>query len=157
MPIPRASEAEGYEVISTGLAQVDRILGGGIPTKRITEISGPWSVGKTSLALSLVAQAQSEGRECIWVDAEWAWDSEYAKKLGVDTDELGLLQTRAAEDSLDELLEYVEKGKKVANGPDDVETTYCHCTVGKSYEFFDNDFSAWWKEQVKSLANAKKV
>jgi len=111
MPIPRASEAEGYEVISTGLAQVDRILGGGIPTKRITEISGPWSVGKTSLALSLVAQAQSEGRECIWVDAEWAWDSEYAKKLGVDTDELGLLQTRAAEDSLDELLEYVEKGK----------------------------------------------
>jgi len=47
--------------------------------------------------------------------------------------------------------------KKVANGPDDVETTYCHCTVGKSYEFFDNDFSAWWKEQVKSLANAKKV
>lgn len=110
--IPRASSAESYEVISTGLPQLDRALGiGGVPTKKITEISGQWSVGKTTLALGLVASAQKEGRECIWVDCEWAWDSEYAKQIGVDTDKLGLLQTRAAEDSLDELLAYVEKGK----------------------------------------------
>lgn len=110
--IPRASESAGYTVIPTGLPQLDRVLGiGGIPFKRITEISGQWSVGKTTLALSIVRSAQELGYECIWVDAEWAWDDKYARSLGVDTDKLGLLQTRSAEDSLDELLEYVEKGK----------------------------------------------
>jgi len=111
--IPRASASEGFDVIPTGLPQVDRVLGiGGIPFKRITEISGKWSVGKTTLALSVVKQAQDLGYPVIWVDAEWAWDSEYAKYLGVDTDKLGLLQTRAAEDSLDELLVYVEGDKQ---------------------------------------------
>lgn len=112
MKIPRASESAGYEVIETGLPQLDRIIGvGGIPFKRITEISGAWSVGKTSLALQIVASAQKQKIECIWVDAEWAWDDLYAQKLGVDTKKLGLLQTRAAEDALDELLKYVEEGK----------------------------------------------
>lgn len=112
MKIPRASESTDYGVISTGLPQLDRITGiGGIPFKRITEISGTWSVGKTSLALSLVASAQKEGIECIWVDAEWAWDSLYASTLGVNIKRLGLIQTRIAEDALDQLLEYVEDGK----------------------------------------------
>lgn len=112
MKIPRASESTDYGVISTGLPQLDRITGiGGIPFKRITEISGTWSVGKTSLALSMVAQGQREGRECIWVDAEWSWDSMYAEALGVDIKKLGLIQTRHAEDALDQLLEYVEEGK----------------------------------------------
>lgn len=84
---------------------------GGIPFKKITEVSGMWSVGKTTLALTVVASAQRQGIECIWVDAEYAWDNEYAKMLGVDVKKLGLLQRRVAEDSLDELLEYVEKGK----------------------------------------------
>lgn len=110
--IPRASEVEGYKTISTGLPQLDRIIGvGGVPFKKITEISGVWSTGKTTLALSLVKSAQEQGIECIWVDAEWAWDDLYAKTLGVDTKKLGFLQTRVAEDSLDELLTYVEKGK----------------------------------------------
>lgn len=110
--IPFASEQEGYDVISTGLPQLDRITGiGGIPFKKITEISGPASVGKTSLAYSIVASAQQEGRPVIWIDAEWSWDGQYANKLGVDLKKLMLLQTRAAEDSLNELLMYVEKGK----------------------------------------------
>lgn len=111
MNIPRASEISISTFIDTGLPQVNKILGGGIPLKRITELSGQFSVGKTSFALQVVASAQKLGYECIWVDAEWAWDNLYAKKLGVDTDKLGLVQSRAAEDSLDELLEYVEKGK----------------------------------------------
>lgn len=112
MKIPRASEGQNYKTISTGLPQLDRITGiHGIPFKRITEISGTWSVGKTSLALSAVATAQKEGYECIWVDAEWSWDSIYAKALGVDIKKLGLIQTRHAEDALDQLLEYVEDGK----------------------------------------------
>lgn len=110
--IPRASESSSYSVISTGLPQVDKALGiGGIPFKRIMEVSGQWSVGKTTFALQVVASAQAQGIECIWVDCEWSWDEQYAKSLGVDTSKLGLLQTRAAEDSLDELLAYVEKGK----------------------------------------------
>ncbi len=110
--IPRASEVADSAVIPTGLPQLDRILGiGGIPFKRITEISGQWSVGKTTLALTVVASAQREGIECIWIDAEWAWDGTYATSLGVNTKKLGLLQTRVAEDSLDTLLQYVEKGR----------------------------------------------
>lgn len=112
MPIPRASEFEGYQVISTGLPQLDRVLGvNGVPLKRITEISGKWSVGKTSLALSIVASAQKAGYEAIWSDFEWAWDGLYARALGVDTNKLGLLQERAAEDALDAILEHVEKTK----------------------------------------------
>jgi len=111
--IPRASESEGYQVIPTGLPQLDHILGiGGIPFKRITEISGKWSVGKTTLAYSIVKSAQEMGVECIWVDAEWSWENLYAKEMGVDLDKLGLLQTRHAEDSLDEILNYLEKGGK---------------------------------------------
>lgn len=110
--IPKANSIAQVKVIPTGIPQIDRILGiGGIPFGRITEVSGRWSVGKTSFALQLIASAQKQGIECIWVDAEWSWDDNYARSLGVDTKKLGLLQTRVAEDSLDELLAYVEKGK----------------------------------------------
>jgi recombination protein RecA len=68
-------------------------------------------VGKTTLALQLIKSAQEQGIECIWVDAEWSWDNHYAEAVGVNTKKLGLLQTRVAEDSLDELLRYVEEGK----------------------------------------------
>lgn len=112
MTIPFASSVEQITSIPTGLPQLDRILGvGGIPFKRITEISGTWSVGKTTLALSLVKSAQEHGYKCMWIDAEWAWDDQYARTLGVDTTKLMFLQTRVAEDSLNDLLEYVEKGK----------------------------------------------
>lgn len=111
MNIPRASEISTSEFISTGLPQIDKIMGGGIPLKRIAEVSGAWSVGKTSFALQCVANAQRLGFECIWNDCEWSWDNLYAKKLGVDTDKLGLIQTRAAEDGLDIILEYIEKNK----------------------------------------------
>lgn len=112
MKIPRASESAGYEVISTGLPQLDKVTGiGGIPFKRITEISGTWSVGKTTLALQIVKSAQEQDIECIWLDAEWSFDNLYAEKVGVDTSKLGLLQSRAAEDSLDQILKYVEDGK----------------------------------------------
>ncbi len=110
--IPRASSIAQIKVIYTGLPQINKILGiGGVPFGRITEVSGRWSTGKTTFALQLVESAQQQGIECIWCDAEWSWDDSYARQLGVDTSKLGLLQTRIAEDSLDELLAYVEKGK----------------------------------------------
>lgn len=119
--IPKASAVSTTTALPTGLPQLDHILGiGGIPVGRITEISGKWSVGKTTLALSMVKSAQELGKECIWVDAEWAWENQYAEKLGVDTDKLGLLQTRYAEDALDQLLEYLngDEKKKIKPGTD---------------------------------------
>lgn len=110
MDIPRASEISISTFIDTGLPQLNKILGGGIPLKRITEISGQWSVGKSSLVLQIIANAQKLGYETVMVDAEWAYDNLYAQKMGVDTDKLGLVQSRAAEDALDVLLDYVEKG-----------------------------------------------
>lgn len=110
MEIKRASEAQEYEVVSTGLNQLDRVIGGGVPFKKITEIHGYASLGKTTLALSIVKEAQKVGKECIWSDIEWSWDNEYAKSLGVDTDKLGLIQERYAESALDQILEYCEKG-----------------------------------------------
>lgn len=98
--------------VSSGLPQLDRLTGiGGIPFKRITEISGVWSVGKTSLALQIVASGQREGYEAVWYDAEWAWENDYAETLGVDTKKLQLIQTRKAEDALDEILYYIDDDK----------------------------------------------
>ncbi len=87
--------------IPTGLPSLDKILGGGIPTRRITEVSGPYSVGKTTLALMIIAQAQKMGKPCLWVDQEWAWDGRYAEILGVDPTKLGLVQEEYAEAALD--------------------------------------------------------
>lgn len=127
--IPKASEISTSEYIDTGLPQLNKILGGGIPLKRITEISGQWSSGKTSLALQVISNAQKLGYECIFFDAEWAWENLYAKKLAVDTDKLGLIQTRAAEDGLDILLEYLE-GDKVKKIPPGRDTLFVIDAVG---------------------------
>lgn len=90
--------------IPTGLPNIDKILGvGGIPFRRITEISGPYSVGKTTLALMVVAQAQKMGLRCLWSDLEWSFDENYAVALGVDIDTLDLVQQRFSEDALDEI------------------------------------------------------
>lgn len=100
------------EAISTGLGSLDRITGiGGIAKKRITEISGVWSVGKTTLALQLIKSAQEQKIKCVYMDAEWAWDELYARSLGVETKKLALLQTRYSESALDDLLKYCEEEK----------------------------------------------
>lgn len=109
--IKPASESEYNKVdwITTGLPSLDRILGGGIPTKRITEISGAWSTGKTTLALSIIKHAQKEGYKTLWADIEWSWDNRYAETLGVDASSLDLLQERVAETALDEIEAYAER------------------------------------------------
>lgn len=97
--------------ISTGLSSLDRILGGGVPHRKITEISGVWSVGKSTLAMQVVAQAQKLGMECLWCDTEFSFGEDYATKLGVDCDELDLLVERLAEEALDKIEEWAEKHK----------------------------------------------
>lgn len=97
--------------ISTGLPSLDRILGGGVPQRKLTEISGQFSVGKSTLALQIVAQAQKEKMPCLWVDSEFSFGQAYAEALGVDCDELDLFAGRFAEENLDYIEEWADAHK----------------------------------------------
>ncbi|MGH9442033.1 MAG: recombinase RecA, partial [Thermoanaerobaculia bacterium] len=89
-------------VIPTGSIAVDAALGvGGVPRGRVVEIFGPESSGKTTLSLQIVAQAQKRGGIAAFIDAEHAMDAEYAKKLGVDTDNLFVSQPDSGEQALE--------------------------------------------------------
>ncbi len=89
-------------VIPTGSLAVDAALGvGGIPRGRVTEIFGPESSGKTTLSLQIIAQAQKLGGLAGFIDAEHALDAEYAKKLGVDTENLLVSQPDNGEQALE--------------------------------------------------------
>lgn len=88
--------------VSTGSLSVDLALGvGGLPRGRIIEIFGPESSGKTTLTLHVIAEAQKAGGTCAFVDAEHAMDAEYAKRLGVDTDNLIVSQPDTGEQALE--------------------------------------------------------
>jgi recombination protein RecA len=95
-------EALEIEAISTGSLGLDIALGiGGLPRGRVVEIYGPESSGKTTLALHVIAEAQKKGGACAFVDAEHALDPAYAKKLGVDIDNLLISQPDAGEQALE--------------------------------------------------------
>ena len=90
------------ESISTGSLSLDVALGiGGLPKGRIVEIYGPESSGKTTLALHVIAEAQKNGDNCAFIDAEHALDPAYAKKLGVNIDELIISQPDTGEQALE--------------------------------------------------------
>lgn len=97
--------------IPTGFGKLDHILGGGVPQRRITEISGLWGVGKSTLALQIVASAQKEGRDCLWCDSEFSFTEEYATALGVDCEQLDLIVERFAETTLDYIEEWADSHK----------------------------------------------
>ncbi len=89
------------EAIPTGSLALDNALGvGGVPRGRIIEIFGPESSGKTTLAAHIVAEAQKKGGTCAFIDAEHAFDPNYAEQLGVDTDELLISQPDTGEQAL---------------------------------------------------------
>lgn len=93
---------EAIDVISTGSIGLDAALGvGGLPQGRIVEIYGPESSGKTTLTLESIAQAQKKGLTCAFIDAEHALDPAYAKKLGVDIDNLLVSQPDTGEQALE--------------------------------------------------------
>lgn len=93
---------DAMDVISTGSIGLDSALGiGGLPKGRIIEIYGPESSGKTTLAIHVIAEAQKKGGMCAIIDAEHAFDSIYAKKLGVDVDNLLISQPDYGEQGLE--------------------------------------------------------
>ena len=95
-------ESIEIETISTGSLGLDIALGiGGVPRGRVIEIYGPESSGKTTLALHIIAEAQKTGGTCAFVDAEHALDPSYAKKLGVNIDELLISQPDGGEQALE--------------------------------------------------------
>jgi len=90
------------DAISTGSIMVDYALGvNGIPRGRITEIYGPESSGKTTLAMQVIAQAQKKGGYAAFIDAEHAFDPKYARNLGINTDELLISQPDSGEQALE--------------------------------------------------------
>jgi recombination protein RecA len=101
------------EVISTGAISIDYALGiGGVPRGRVIEIFGPESSGKTTLALQVIAEAQKRGGMAAFVDAEHALDAAYAKKLGVDLDNLLVSQPDNGEQAL-EIVEVIIRSNSV--------------------------------------------
>ncbi|HXT21937.1 MAG TPA: recombinase RecA, partial [Thermoanaerobaculia bacterium] len=102
--IMRLGKREGFtiEIIPSGSLAVDYAIGvGGFPRGRVVEIFGPESSGKTTLALSTVGQAQKRGGVAAYIDAEHALDAEYAKRLGVDIDDLLVSQPDNGEQALE--------------------------------------------------------
>ena len=102
--IMRLGESTGMdvEVISTGAISLDAALGvGGVPRGRVIELFGPEAAGKTMLALSIVAEAQKMGGVAAFVDAEHALDVSFARKLGVDIDNLLVSQPDSGEEALE--------------------------------------------------------
>ncbi|MEQ1705999.1 MAG: recombinase RecA [Rickettsiales bacterium] len=96
------NKMEAIEATSTGSLGLDIALGvGGVPRGRVVEIFGPESSGKTTLTLHIVAEAQKKGGTCAFVDAEHALDPIYAKKLGVNIDELLISQPDTGEQALE--------------------------------------------------------
>ena len=102
MKMGKDAEKIRVETIPTGAINLDAAIGvGGIPRGRITEIYGPESSGKTTLCLHVVANAQKAGGVAAFIDAEHALDTEYARKLGVDVDNLLISQPDTGEQALE--------------------------------------------------------
>jgi recombination protein RecA len=102
MRLGKNNKAMDVETVSTGSLGLDIALGiGGLPRGRVVEIYGPESSGKTTLALHCVAEAQKKGGICAFVDAEHALDPIYARKLGVNVDDLLISQPDAGEQALE--------------------------------------------------------
>ncbi len=102
----------GIDAIPTGSIGLDAALSiGGVPRGRIIEIFGPESSGKTTLSLHIIAESQKKGGICAFIDAEHALDPEYAKRLGVKTEDLLVSQPDTGEQALDILESLVRSGK----------------------------------------------
>jgi recombination protein RecA len=102
MRLGKNNKAMDVETVSTGSLGLDIALGiGGLPRGRVVEIYGPESSGKTTLALHCLAEAQKKGGICAFIDAEHALDPIYARKLGVNVDDLLISQPDAGEQALE--------------------------------------------------------
>jgi len=106
-----SNKVVAVESISTGCLSLDLAIGvGGLPRGRMTEIFGPESSGKTTIALQAIANAQKAGGNAVFIDVEQSLDPVYAKNLGVDMESLWISQPDSAEDALKVLVDTIETG-----------------------------------------------
>jgi len=103
MSITKADQSpyRDIDVIPTGFPKLDALIGGGVPSRKITEISGKFSVGKSTLACHIIANAQKDEKEVLYADTEFSFAEAYAQSLGVDIAALNLSQEAYAEETLD--------------------------------------------------------
>lgn len=110
--IKLGDKPEPTDSVSTGSIGLDNAIGvGGLPTGRITEIYGPESSGKTTIAMHVIAEAQKKGGLCAIIDAEHAFDTKYARKLGINVDELYISQPDYGEQGLEIADKLIQSGK----------------------------------------------
>lgn len=98
--------------ISTGVKDLDAVLGGGVPCGRMVELAGNPSAGKTTIALAIMAEAQKQfpDKRCVYVDAEHTLDLEWAQKLGIDLSRFEHSQPEFGEDAIEVIGEYIQSG-----------------------------------------------
>lgn len=109
--IKLSDKPQNVEAISTGSIGLDAALGiGGLPRGRIVEIYGPESSGKTTIAIHVIAEAQAKGLTCAIIDAEHAFDTDYAAGLGVDIDNLYICQPESGDQGLEVADRLIESG-----------------------------------------------
>jgi recombination protein RecA len=108
--IGRAKDWDNIEIkrLSTGIKCLNEALGGGFPVGRIIELFGVYSSGKSLISMLTIAQAQKEGKSCIYFDVEDSFSEEFAKKLGVDTDKLIIAQLGIGEKIMDLICKLLE-------------------------------------------------
>lgn len=99
-----------YTRISLGIPKLDALLGGGIPKKRITILTGPTNVGKSFIASQVVRAVQKEGGLAGWIDLELSWDAEWMVKCGIDVDNILVAQPTTGEEAFDLIKEMMEAG-----------------------------------------------
>jgi recombination protein RecA len=101
--IGRLSEMKNTEIerLPTGVNILDQALGGGMPLRRIVELYGLPSGGKSLISMLVIKEAQKKGLDCVYIDVEDSFDPEFAEKLGVDVKKLALAQSTIGEDTLD--------------------------------------------------------
>jgi recombination protein RecA len=109
----KANEAKvwGLEKVVTGVTALDEILGGGVTLGCITEFFGPPSVGKSTLALQVIAAAQKAGRPCMFADTEFSFTPAFAESLGVDCSKLELTQFRLGEETFDAVIAWITENQ----------------------------------------------
>lgn len=106
-----AKEDQVLARISTGITSLDTALDGGFPLGRIVELYGIPSSGKSLITLLTIVQAQQKGLECVYIDAEGSFDTEFARKLGVDIDKLIVMKTGKVAEDIFDIIAYIEKSQ----------------------------------------------
>jgi protein RecA len=102
--IKYADTIEVRERISFGHSSIDKLTGGGVPEGQVITIWGSKGTGKTTVILDLIASAQKNGKQCVYINGERSYDPVYAKKRGINTDELAVVDVNTLEDGLDVIL-----------------------------------------------------